>query len=376
LTTFDRNAVLRGTVEAESLPPSNHGRAVPDFAFNPLYRCGLLYKPFLDYESPHKIKWPGGKAFAVCLTHDVDRVTEVSCRHAVRHVCTTLKSQPPLSRTEQVLQIALAVRRFALAVLRTGRPDALWCYERWLDAEEHVGARSTFFFFPDNASLPHFSDLSYSFDDIIRFRGQKTTVADLMRELANGGWEVGLHASWHAANNTEELKAQKLRIEQVLGQPVMSTRQHWLRYDIQRTPSTHAAARLRFDSTLGFNNNVGFRFGTCFPWTLTDLQTNLSLPVCEIPLIAQDTALLNPHKGLRLDSDTAFSYMMQLAEEVMRVGGVLTLSFHPENIHPQRCPGWFDLYVRILAELKARDPWFATIRQVGEHWLKNTPLQQ
>jgi len=371
LTFFERQAVLRGDYEASSLRSIAQERSVPDFGFNPFHRQGLLYKPFLDHETPHSVRWPGGKLFAVCLTHDVDRVTEADCFQALRHIRTVLRSRPSLGGAELAFQIGLAARRFLLATWRAGRVDPLWCYERWLEAEDRVGARSTFFFFPDNVSLAHFSDLSYSFEDDIGFRGQKMTVAEFMRTLAKEGWEVGLHGSWHAASSLPELKAQKTRVEKVIGQSVTSVRQHWLHYDIQTTPRVHADAGFRFDSTLGFNDNVGFRFGTSFPWPLTDRQTHAVLPVWEIPLIAQDTALLNPLKGLRLDLETAFSYIMQLTDEVMRVGGVLTLSFHPENIHPRRCPGWFELYERVLAELKARDPWFATICQVGEHCLQN-----
>jgi hypothetical protein len=71
-----------------------------------------------------------------------------------------------------------------------------------------------------------------------------------------------------------------------------------IHYDIRVTPAAHAAAGFKYDSTLGFNDNVGFRFGTCYPWRLYDLKREEDLPVIEIPLIVQDGAMLNPGKGL------------------------------------------------------------------------------
>ena len=135
-----------------------------------------------------------------------------------------------------------------------------------------------------------------------------------------------------------------------------------IHYDIRVTPAAHAAAGFKYDSTLGFNDNVGFRFGTCYPWRLYDLKREEDLPVIEIPLIVQDGAMLNPAKGLRLDEDTAFRYVIQMTEEVEKVGGVLTLLWHPNWII---IPHWWNLYLRTLEYLQQKDAWFGSVREVG-----------
>jgi hypothetical protein len=363
LSNLDRNAVLSGDVEAQSLPADLSHPPVPDFAFNALYRRGLLYTPVFD-DGP-KPQWPGNRPFAVCLTHDLDVVSEAGCGQAWRKARTVLAGHAP----DKVLQLGLAARRFAQAATRFGRPDPLWKFEKWLEVEAAVGARSTWFVFPDNVGRRHFTDCSYSFDQRIVFRGRRTTVGEFVRTLDREGFEIGLHASWNAYDDLTELSRQKQRVEELVGHEIVSVRHHWLHYDIRKTPAVHVATKFRYDSTLGFNDNVGFRYGTCRPWRLTDLATQQPLPMLEIPLIAQESALLNPSKGLRLDVEQAFSYLMQLTDEIAAVGGVFTLSFHPDIIHPVRCRGWFDLYEQILSELKSRNPWFATIRQVGEYWL-------
>ena len=47
----------------------------------------------------------------------------------------------------------------------------------------------------------------------------------------------------------------------------------------------------------------------------------------EVPLIIQDGAMLDKIKGMRLDEDTAFQYIIQIADVVENVGGVLTVDF-------------------------------------------------
>lgn len=163
----------------------------------------------------------------------------------------------------------------------------------------------------------------------------------------------------------DELKRQKEKVERALGHEIVSLRQHCLHYDIRVTPRTQTEAGFKYDSTLGFNDNVGFRFGTCYPWYLYDLKTEKRLPLMEIPLAVQDGAMLNPAKGMRLDEETAFKYVVQIIEAVEKVSGVLTLLWHPNCIIK---PDWWNLYLHILKYLQQKNAWFSSMREIGEWW--------
>jgi peptidoglycan/xylan/chitin deacetylase (PgdA/CDA1 family) len=199
------------------------------------------------------------------------------------------------------------------------------------------------------------------------FDNQECTVAEMMREIDRRGWEIGLHPSWYSFDDADELKRQKDALETALGREVVSIRQHYLHYDIRVTPRIHAEAGFKYDSTLGFNDNVGFRFGTCYPWHLFDLKAGKELPVTEVPLIIQDGAMLLPTKGMRLDEDIAFQYIVHIAEIVEKVSGVLTLLWHPDGIIE---PSRWSLYLRTMKYLKQKNSWFASVREVGEWWKK------
>jgi peptidoglycan/xylan/chitin deacetylase (PgdA/CDA1 family) len=219
-------------------------------------------------------------------------------------------------------------------------------------------------------------------EDRVVFDGQKCLVEEMIREIDRRGWEIGLHPSWESSTDLDEMKFQKERLETVVGHEIVSVRQHFLHYSIQHTPRIHDSiqhtprihegAGLRFDSTLGFNDNVGFRFGTCHPWRLYDLESDRRLSVVEVPLIVQDGALLRQDKGLRLDEDTALEYVLRMAGEVERVGGVLTLLWHADAI---ATPVWLRVYERALSSLRDRNPWFASVREIGEYWKKSQTAQ-
>lgn len=365
---LDYRRLLHGRYEEERLPKDfSPERIVPDFAFNILNPLGLLYRPVVDEKylagGGTKPVWPEGKPFAVCLTHDVDLVTLYSQRQAWRAGSQALRHAESLM---QKTKVALAIgSNYAAMTLHTGATDPLHCYERWLEAETDIGGRSTFFFWPGWSSMSrhHASDCTYELTDSVVFDRQKCSVAEMICEINHRGWEIGLHPSWYSFDNAEEMKHQKAALETALSHDVVSVRQHYLHYDIRITPRVQAEAGFKYDSTLGFNDNVGFRFGTCHPWRLYDLQAEKELSIIEVPLIVQDGAMLNPAKGMRLDEDTAFRYVMQLAEAVERVGGVLTLLWHPNAIIN---PSLWNLYGRSLEYLKEKNAWFGSVRDVAE----------
>lgn len=365
---IDLKKLLQGRYEAERLPKDfSPERIVPDFAFNVLSPLGLLYRPVVDEaylaDGGKKPVWPEGKPFAVCLTHDVDLVSLHSFRQSARKRAENIRNGLSMVTKASILVgFGLDIVK---AIKHANKQDPLHCYERWLEVEEQVGARSTFFFWPgwNAVSKHHHTDCTYELTDPLVFDGQKCTVAEMIREINRRGWEIGLHPSWYSFDDAEELKRQKAALEVALDHNVVSVRQHFLHYDIRVTPRVQAEAGFKYDSTLGFNDNVGFRFGTCYPWRLYDLHEKKKLSIVEVPFIIQDGAMLNPLKGMRLDKDMAFQYVEQITEVVEQVGGVLTLLWHPNAVIN---PPWWHLYLRTLEYLKQKNAWFGGVRDVAE----------
>lgn len=368
--TINYKNLRQGRYEAERMPKDfSPDRNVPDFAFNALNPLGLLYRPVVDEhylkKEGQKPFWPDGKPFAVCLTHDVDSVSLYSIKQSLRsRKAQNLNNNSTFQKIKSFMGVGIDLAR---ASIRSKQKDPLHNYERWLEAEKEIGATSTFFFWPGLSSVTkrHHTDCIYDLYDTIVFDNQTCTVAEMIQEIDRHGWEIGLHPSWYSFDDADELKRQKNAVENTLGHEIFSIRQHYLHYDIRITPQVHAEAGFAYDSTLGFNDNIGFRFGTCYPWRLCDINEEKELSIMEIPLVIQDGALLNPDKGMRLDEDTAFKYIQQITEAVEKVGGVLTLLWHPDCIIK---PGWWDLYDRTLKYLLRINPWFASVKEVGEWW--------
>ena len=353
--------------------PEASDKAVPDFAYSPLNLLGQLYTPIIDKqflnEGHSKPVWPEGKPFAVCLTHDVDAVSEFNIAQNFRSILKLVRSNSERPLSERLRWIIIHKLKIMRGLF--GSDDNICKFEQWMEIEERVGARSTFFFAPEKVEHPHSSDCMYKYSQLTPYKGQKIPVAELMRILDAEGWEIGLHPSWNAHANYNEMKEQKAQIEEQLDHPIESVRQHFLKYDPGQTHLVQHRVGFKYDSTIGFNDNIGFRRGTSYPYKCHFSETDKSESLLQIPLIVQDGALLLSEKGLRLDPDSALDYIKQILGAVKEVGGVLTLSWHPHTI---KIPGFLSLYERALELIAKEDPWFGTVAEVGNWWNESVDI--
>src|SRR5207245_1555660 len=111
-----------------------------------------------------------------------------------------------------------------------------------------------------------------------------------VRGAAAGLKEVGLHGSYAAADDPVRLAAEKQKLEALAG-PVAGHRYHYLRVDPHRNLAPLEAAGLRYDTTLGFPDAIGFRAGIARPFRPWDFERDEPLDLVEIPLAAMDATL-------------------------------------------------------------------------------------
>jgi hypothetical protein len=182
-----------------------------------------------------------------------------------------------------------AARELARAITRRRRADPP--FEIWLEAEGQYNFRSSFFFLPDRPALETWEDPFYRHSDRIMFEGRRVPVHEVMRALAERGWDVGLHGASASSQDAKRLAAERRSIEHATGRLATTVRQHHLFFDIRHTPHSQTKAGLQADTSLGSNRSIGFRCGTCFPFRLYDSAADAPLDLLEAPLIIQDCAL-------------------------------------------------------------------------------------
>jgi peptidoglycan/xylan/chitin deacetylase (PgdA/CDA1 family) len=349
-----------------------------EFGFSESYREGVLLVPEADewaaaerrrlaeVGAPLVPLWPDGKGFAVCLTHDVDLLSESSTpAQAFRSMRFSLERPPASSLAAQALRLARPPVRLARSA-RAGIarfPETSLAFERCVAVEQEFGVTASYFFtvVPRRASR---YDCTYDFADACVFRGKRCRIADVIRQVAEDGFDVGLHGSYHSALVPGLLAEQKAALEQAAGSEVTTTRQHFLHWEIRTTPRLQSDAGLRADTTLGFNRGVGFRAGTSLPFDHFDVVAEEALPLLQIPLVVQDGPLFGSF-GLELDVAMAEALVQQAIDTVAAAGGVATFLFHPNNLARDE---FLAVFRSTIEYASSRGAWFASLKDIERWW--------
>ena len=301
-------------------------------------------------------RWPAGAKFAVALTHDVDDVALRSVRGAVRL----------LARTRRPGDYALrgGLRALARSVMGGG-PDPYDCFDRWVGEEERRGFHASYYFVPPDRARTHENDPTYAWQDRVLFAGARTTVAGMMQSMARRGCDVGLHGGYLSHRDSAELTRERRSVERAAAHAVAGGRQHFLRFDVRSTWDAQELAGLRYDSTLGYNEAIGFRAGIAAPFRPWDPARRAARGLIELPLTVMDGTLF---RTLALDPAHAVARVREHLERVEHAGGLAVLLWHPNAAAEQWFPGWWDCWIATLDWLATRNAWVTSAAAVAEWW--------
>lgn len=307
---------------------------------------------------------PEGYPFITCLTHDVDNPS--IRQHRWDHTMFGFLYRAGFGSLRNFIRGRIRIRSLLtnwaavlkLPFVHMGLATDYWRRfdDQYLELEK--GLCSTFFVIPfknDPGKTPHGS--------APRFRAARYAardISDAITKIITAGCEVGLHGidAWlDSSRGQEELEV----IQSLTGVSKIGVRMHWLYYD-QKSPAALEKVEADYDSTIGYNETVGYRAGTTQAYK--PLQATRLL---EVPLHVMDTALFYP-AYLALSSRQATARIDRMINNVAKFGGCLTINWHDRSLAPERL--WDGFYRDLLQELKDRGSWFATAAQLSSWFRK------
>ena len=299
---------------------------------------------------------PLGYQFIACLTHDIDhpRVRQ----HRLDHTMFGFLYRATLGSVVDVFQGRTSTKNMLknwvaalkLPLVHLGFAKDFWAgFDRYLEIED--GSPSSFFAIPfakrpgrtSDGLAPQMRGAAYGAADI----------ANQLRRIAEAGCEVGLHGidTWvDSTRGREELNT----IRSITGEDEVGVRMHWLYFD-EHSPEVLESIGASYDSTIGYNQTVGYRAGTGQAYKPLNAERLL-----ELPLHIMDTALFYP-SHLHLSPEQAMARASEIVESAAQHGGCITVNWHDRSIAPERL--WTGTYEALLKEFKGRGAWFATASQ-------------
>jgi peptidoglycan/xylan/chitin deacetylase (PgdA/CDA1 family) len=314
---------------------------VVDYYEKILFGCLMLASKKSNIQLNYNPFWPKGKKFAVCLTHDVDRVKKTFqyLTHTIKHV------------KKGEIGLMLAQLSFLLR-----RESPYWNFDRIMEIERKLGVKSTFFFLNERKKIfcsPSEWKLYWGRYDI-----KDAKIVETIKRLDAEGWEIGIHGSYNSYNDLKLLEKEKKIIEKIVGKTVYGISQHYCNLDVPETWEYHEKLGLAYDSTTGFITDIGFRRGTCHPFHPFNQANGKSLSLWELPIAIMDNACV--YKNWKEITD--------VINIVAKYKGVLLLRWHQEIFNEHVFPGRANIYEKIIETCKEKDAWITNAYNIVE-WL-------
>ena len=263
---------------------------------------------------------PWEHPYTVALTHDVD-ITSVKER---RWISVGYAVYTSLLDSNLIDGMNILLAKFGFV------KDPWNRFEEWTSIEEEMGVRSSFYFIPfknvAGTDAPKIREAKYELD------------GGLIKKLMRGGWEVGVHGidNWKSVTKGE---AESEKISELTKSKV-GTRVHWLFFDGETWKRLDGAGYY-YDTSFGYNEDVGFRAGTLQMYQPRGVEN-----LVELPLIIQDGSLFR-RNYLNLSEDDAKKRCEEIFDYAKRYGGAITLLWHQISLAAPH--NWGDFY-RFLVE--------------------------
>ena len=288
-------------------------------------------------------EWPQNKKFAICLTHDVDRIRK--------------------SWWQSIYYLIKTRRTYHLKALIKVNP--YWNFEKIMNIEDKYGVRSTFFFLNESIKLKITKPSTYKLS-LGRYSVEEPDVVDIIKRLDENGWEIGVHGSYNSYRNKELLKKEKRLLEKIVGHRVIGIRQHYLNLEIPTTWCLQKEVGFKYDASFGYRRDVGFRDNKLLPFKPFDDDFLV------IPLTIMDAALFSKYPNVVL----AWRIILNILDYAEKNGALVTVLWHQRVFNEKEFPGWSKVYEKIIAEGLRRRAWFGRcvdVLEVVRNGSRNNP---
>lgn len=273
----------------------------------------------------------------IMLTHDVDAISKtlpIRVKQSAFHVYNGFRSLIAGNSMQ-------AVEKFRKALNFMFSNEDYWAFDVIEQLENKYSIKSTFNLYGATNNC-YSSPIKLLFDPSYDVNYPK--VVARFKRFVQQGYQIGLHQSFASWSHPSNMKVERANIEKAIGCSVISCRQHWLRFSWNSTWQSQAAAGLKLDTTLGFNDRPGFRNGAAIrlkPFQDSDFES--------LPLVLMDSHLYDYQS---YTDEERFKMINRIIDEIVFVGGQATVVWHTHVLGADY--GWKNGFEELLVALKSK----------------------
>ncbi len=303
-----------------------------------LYALGMYLPQFI-----RPITWSKERRFSVSLSHDIDYWNYWVGEQKISAFKYNLRTfaKRPVTATYKLLGHTVHKN-----LIHNPHRQMSWILER----ERKLHVRATWFLFGKD----NFEDQRQNYIADPKISGQLLKLLD--------GQEVGLHGSPASAYDAEALRTEMQALK-TAGFSVTGYRSHYLNFDYQQSFRILEEAGIKYDSTLGYWEHIGFRAGISFPFFPYNIEENRPFRVLEIPLIVMDTTLYSK-KAMNLSPVAAKRRLKALVDLADKYQSHLSLLWHNVSFDPIDYTFWAGVYWSVLRYALGKDAWVTSLHDI------------
>lgn len=221
-----------------------------------------------------------------------------------------------------------------LSVLAGMRPDPYDTYKFLKGAHERAGIRPILFWLladrgPYDRNLPH------------TCHAMRSLISEVATET-----NTGIHPGFASQDEPATVRKEVQRLQNITGQRVTASRQHYLRMRMPDTYRTLIKCGITDDYTMGYADRTGFRAGTSNSFLWYDLGREEATTLRIHPFACMDVTLKD---YLMLQPDEAIAEVAALNRRIREVGGHMMTLWHNESVSDRGSwTGWRRVFEETL----------------------------
>jgi hypothetical protein len=161
-------------------------------------------------------------------------------------------------------------------------------------------------------------------------------------------YPVGIHPSWQSGDDEKLLQKEIAHLAAINGNPVVSSRQHYIRFTLPDTFRKLIAQKIGFDFSMGYGSINGFRASVATPFYWYDLAAESATSLMLFPFCFMEA---NSFYEQHFSPQQALEEMQHYYQVVKQVQGTYVMIWHNSFLGTDKMyEGWREVYEKFVSE--------------------------
>lgn len=167
-----------------------------------------------------------------------------------------------------------------------------------------------------------------------------------MHNITRRGHCIGFHPDINTCDLADNWKKELDHLKKHSPQNILFGRQHFLQFKVPKTWQIWNDMGMEWDSSLSYDDEPGFRTGSCYAYRVFNFLTREKLRLKERPLTIMDKSLVFDHKNL--NNSQLEDKAKDLVETVKKYRGDFVLLWHNSCFNAPEWKKYKEIYLSLI----------------------------